>query len=77
MAHVLFLITQTCSMHFSYMLSSPLQVSAEIYARFGSKIYPAHSKQELLLGRCGKPPALEVEQYNRGLNTRHFIFGLP
>mmetsp|Transcript_45205 Transcript_45205/g.105396 ORF Transcript_45205/g.105396 Transcript_45205/m.105396 type:complete len:1912 (+) Transcript_45205:101-5836(+) len=24
------------------------QVSAEIYARFGSKIYPAHSKQELL-----------------------------
>ena len=24
------------------------QVSAEIYARFGSKIFPAHSKQELL-----------------------------
>ena len=27
------------------------QVSAEIYARFGSKVYPAHSKQELRLGR--------------------------
>ena len=44
-------------MHFwRHVSSSPCQVSAEIYARFGSKIYPAHSKKELLLGRCENLP---------------------